>query len=176
MRSPNHLAEAFAQASRSWLLSPDWGMQASLVYYDYPNNTPSKVYDRAETGLNWRYRDVLTIGLSAIYAFGAENHDPKGALDIDFHWPLPGHFSLSAGVGFAQTIVTLYNPYGHEHGYANSYGYSRVTSYGYGHAGLAWSYRSWRMELDRVATTPEVRREAGDLSASPWVATVSLSF
>ena len=176
VRSPNHLAEAFAQASRSWLLSPDWQMQASLVYYDYPNNAQSKVFDRTETGLNWRYRDVLTLGLSAIYPIGAKEHEPRGALDIDFHWPLPRHFSLSAGAGFAQSVAAPYNPYDYENRHANSYGYSRVASYGYGHAGLGWSRGSWRVELDRIATSSDVRRQGGELSTSPWVATLSLSF
>lgn len=176
MRSPNHLAEGFAQAARSWLLSPDWDMQASVVYYDYPSNARSKVFDRAETSLDWRYRDVLTLGLSAVYPVGSDEHKPRAAIDVDFHWPLPRHFSLSLGAGFAQTIAASYNPYGYDGGYATSYDHNRVASYGYGHAGLVWSRGPWRVELDRIATTPEVRQQAGELSTSPWVATISRSF
>jgi hypothetical protein len=149
-------------------------MQANLLYYQYPGQNGSKSSDRAEAGVNWTYRDVLTLGLSAIDVFGANGHQPSGAADISFHWPLAWHFSLSAGVGAAQPVVAPYTPY--HNGYPNYYEYDRSGLHGYGHAGLSWSNGHWRMELDRMMADPGTQRQWAALGASPWVATISRSF
>jgi len=174
LRSPGPIAETLVQASRDWSLSSDWQMQANLLYYQYPGQNGSKSSDRAEAGVNWTYRDVLTLGLSAIDVFGANGHQPSGAADISFHWPLAWHFSLSAGVGAAQPVVAPYTPY--HNGYPNYYEYDRSGLHGYGHAGLSWSNGHWRMELDRMMADPGTQRQWAALGASPWVATISRSF
>ncbi|WP_460877133.1 TorF family putative porin [Rhodanobacter koreensis] len=174
VRSPGRVVEALVQASRYWSLSDDWQMQANLLYYRYPGETRSRAYDRAETGVDWTYRDVLTFGMSAIYVIGARDHQPRGAADLSFHWPLAWHFSLSAGVGVAQPLIAPYTPYGY--GHAGSYSYDRTGLHGYGHAGLLWSHGPWRIELDRIMADPETRQQWANLGASPWVATISRSF
>jgi uncharacterized protein (TIGR02001 family) len=174
IRSPGRVVEALAQASRYWSLSSDWQMQATLLYYRYPGETRSKAYDRAETGVNWTYRDVLTFGMSAIYVIGAREHQPRGAADLSFHWPLAWRFSLSAGVGVAQPLIAPYSPYPHD--YTGSYDYDRTGLHGYGHAGLLWSHGPWLIELDRIMADPETQRQWATLGASPWVATISRSF
>ena len=166
LRSPGRVVEATAEASRYWSLSSDWQMQASLLYYSYPSSPSSRVYDRAETSVDWIYRDVLTFGVSAIHVFGGRDHQPRGAADVDLHWPLPWHFSLSTGAGIAQSLVAPNSPY--------NYGKSSV--YRYGHAGLTWETGPWRVELDRILVERDARRYWGNLSASPWVATISRSF
>jgi uncharacterized protein (TIGR02001 family) len=166
LRSPGRVVEATAEASRYWSLSTDWQMQASLLYYSYPSTPSSRVYDRAETSVDWIYRDVLTFGVSAIHVFGGRDHQPRGAADIDLHWPLPWNFSLSTGAGIAQSLVAPNGPY--------NYGKSSV--YRYGHAGLTWETGPWRVELDRILVERGARRYWGNLSASPWVATISRSF
>lgn len=173
VRSPGRVVEALAQASRYWSLSSDWQMQANLLYYRYPGETRSRAYDRAETGVNWTYRDVLTFGMSAIYVIGARDHQPRGAADLSFHWPLAWHFSLSAGVGVAQPLIAPYTPYGYGH---NSYDYDRTGLHGYGHAGLLWSHGPWLIELDRIMADPGTQQQWAALGASPWVATISRSF
>ncbi|RDS81949.1 hypothetical protein [Dyella psychrodurans] len=169
IRSPGHFSEAMAQVSRDWSLSSDWQMQAGALYYDYPGNAQARLFDRTEIGLNWIYRDILTFGLSAICLTNGTHHVPRGAADIDFHWPLAWHFSLSMGVGVAQKLIQAYESYG----YNNRLG---TGVYRYGHAGLLWSYGPWRVELDRIATNPVIPRRSGSLVAQPWVGTVSWSF
>jgi len=171
-RKPDRFAETLAQIARSWSLSPDWQMQANLVYYDYPGNPQSRSFDRTEAGVAWIYRDVLTLGVAAIYPVGKTDHHPHGAADIGFHWPLPRHFSLSAGLGVTQTTYSYYAYYRHGHG---RYEYDRRDTYSYGHAGLLWNDGPWRMEVDRVATSGLPHRH-GYPDTAPWVATVSWSF
>lgn len=174
VRSPDRVAEALVQGSRHWSLSDDWQMQASLLYYRYATPTRSGASDRTETGLNWTYRDVLTVGVSAIYVLGAEGHRPRGAADLNFHWPLAGHFSLSAGAGVAQSLAAPYSPY--RYGHPRPYGHVRAGLSHYGHVGLVWGKGPWRIELDRILADPATRRQWDYLGASPWVATISRSF
>lgn len=182
VRSAAPIAEAIAHASRYWALSADWQMQAGLAYYDYPSHGDSQLLDRAEASLNWSYRDVLTLGFSAIYGVGSGAHRLRGAGDIDFHWPLPWHFSLAAGAGIAQYVGNYASAGGYDPGsyyggsYASYYPSHRTQTYGYGHAGLVWSVGSWRMELDRIFVEQDMRRQWGSHAPEPWVATLSLSF
>jgi hypothetical protein len=169
LRQPTHrLSEALAQLSRYWTLSGNWQMQGSLLYYGYPGNAPARPFDRTETGINWIYRDVLTFGLSAIYLTHGPHRDPRGAADLNFHWPLAWHFSLSLGAGVAQHLLSPYDSYGYQ-------GRLGTGVYGYGHAGLVWSDGAWRVELDRITTDPSMPRR-GYLVSQPWVGTVSWSF
>lgn len=184
-RSLGHGSEALAQLAHNWSLSDDWRMQAGLTYYTYPGNAQARAFDRLETGLSWMYRDVLSFGLSAINLTHGSDHQPRGAADIDFHWPLPQHFALSAGLGVAQPLSNSGATYG-GHGYWGYWGYwdyryygyrreRRSSYYGYGHLGVAWTYGPWRVELDRVVADPDIRRQSG-MAPAPWVATISWSF
>ena len=166
VRSPGRVSEALAQASRYWSLSSDWQMQASLLYYDYPSNARSGDFNRVETGVSWVYRDILTFGLSAITLTGGNDQRPRGAADVNFHWPLAEHFSLSVGAGVAQNLISPYGPYGYGH----------TSFYGYGHAGLVWGYGPWRIDLDRIMIDPESRQQWGSLAPASWVGTISWSF
>jgi uncharacterized protein (TIGR02001 family) len=182
VRSPSRLVEALVQASRYWSLSSDWQMQLSLLYYKYPGNNGSRAFDRAETGVSWSYRDVLTFGLSAIYPISAKSRQPRGAVDINLHWPLARHFSLSAGAGITQSLMAAYSPYrrvyagSYSHAYANHAYSARANHYSYGHVGLLWSNRPWQIELDRIVAAPETQQQWANRGASPWVATISRSF
>jgi uncharacterized protein (TIGR02001 family) len=181
IRSVGHSSEALAQAAHYWSLTDDWRMQAGVTYYAYPGNPGARAFDRTETSLNWMYRDVLTFGLSAICLTRGNDQHPRGAADVNFHWPLPWHLSLSAGAGVIQSLLgrTWTGGYGYSYGgYPYPYGnMPRPSSYyGYGHLGLVWSYDSWQVELDRITTVPNIGRQSGGLVAAPWVATVSWSF
>ncbi|WP_230474702.1 TorF family putative porin [Dyella monticola] len=175
-RSPGNDSEALAQVAHYWSLSDDWRMQAGLVYYTYPDNARAHAFERVETGVSWLYRDVLTFGLSAITLTQGHDHQPRGAADVDFHWPLPQHLALSAGLGVSQTLVGgAYGYPGAYEGQLYPYHLARVRSYyGYGHFGLVWAYEAWRVELDRMVTDPDIRRSG--VAAAPWVATLSWSF
>jgi uncharacterized protein (TIGR02001 family) len=166
VRSPGRVSEALAQASRYWSLSSDWQMEASLLYYDYPSNARSGDFNRVETGVSWVYRDILTFGLSAITLTGGNDQRPRGAADVNFHWPLAEHFSLSVGAGVAQNLISPYGPSGYGH----------TGFYGYGHAGLVWGYGPWRIDLDRIMIDPESRQQWGSLAPASWVGTISWSF
>jgi len=168
------LAETIVQASHYWRIAPDWQLQAGAAYYDYPGRGNGS-FNRAEGSVNWIWRDVLTLGVSAIYPTGGTGHSLRGAADVNFHWPLPWDFSFSAGAGYSQAQVPYYRAY--PNGRGGSYGYhggDRVNSYPYGHVGLIWGRGPWHVEVDRVLADSDMRRE--NQSASPWVATVSLSF
>jgi len=182
LRAPGQLAEASVQVARYWPLSGDWQMQTDLLYYRYSGSARTRAYDRAETGIHWTYRDVLTLGLSAVRMFGAPDGRVRGAADLDFHWPLPRHFYLSAGAGIAQIPAMPCRAYEHADSWRDLeygrpyYGCERHGSYRYGHAGLIWAMGGWRMELERIVTAPHMRRQRGAPGAAPWVATVSRSF
>ncbi|HEV7777068.1 MAG TPA: TorF family putative porin [Luteibacter sp.] len=166
VRSPGQAAETVAQVSHYWLVSENWQFRAGLLYYGYAGDARSKVYDRAETGISWIYRDMLTFGLSAIYVVGAGDSQPKGAADINFLWPLAWHFSLSLGAGLAQPL---------EARYSHHYGRDSDSPYSYGQAGLRWANGDWRLELARIMSD-QGRQPRGGLRTSPWVATVTWSF
>ncbi|MEW9623337.1 hypothetical protein [Rhodanobacter geophilus] len=173
LRKPGQLVEASAQASRYGSLSDAWQMQTSLLYYRYYGSARTRAFDRAEAGVHWMYRDVLTFGLSALRVLGARDRRVRGAADLDFHWPLPRHFYLSAGAGIAQAPAVPYR----SHEYAGSYyGHGPSGSYRYGHAGLIWAMGNWRADLERIVTDPQLRRQRGAPDTAPWVATVSWSF
>lgn len=185
-RSPGHGSEAMAQLARYWSLSNDWRMDAGVVYYAYPGNAAARPYERVEASVNWMYRDVLSFGLSGITLTHGEDHQPKGAADVDFHWPLPQNFAFSAGLGVAQPLTSsmgVWTP--SDNGSAQHYGYSyrqhygyvynhAPSYYGYGHLGVSWAHGPWRVELDRVFTDPDIRRQGS--AAAPWVATIAWNF
>ncbi len=166
IRSSGHIAEEQIQASRYWILSSDWQMQASLLSYNYPGSARSRVFNRTETSVDWMYRDVLTFGLSAVRLIDGKNHRPRGAADVNVNWPLRWNVSVSTGAGVAQSLVARYP--------ASEYGYENT--YRYAHAGLTWAQGPWRIGLDRIVTSASARRQWGNLAASPWVATISRSF
>ncbi|QWT18902.1 hypothetical protein KPL74_14245 [Bacillus sp. NP157] len=163
--SPGRVAETLAQVARAWSLTDDWQMQASLLHYRYPgNNAGARTYDRTELGVSWIWRDVLTLGASAIQ-LAHRGGGPRGAADVGFRWPLLPHLSATAGAGIAQYLAPLYRYYGQG---------SRPDRYRYGHAGLVWQDGPWRLELIHVFTDRQLSR--GERGISPWVGTVAWSF
>jgi uncharacterized protein (TIGR02001 family) len=174
VRDATPLAAVLVQASHYWRVAPDWQMQAGLVYYDYPG-LGRGAFNRTEGSVNWIYRDVLTLGVSAIYPSGGTDRELRGATDLDFHWPLPLHLALSAGAGYAQAQLPYYRHVDGGPGIGEIYrAHDRVHSYGYGHLGLIWSLGAWHMEVDRMFVDPSIRR--ANLAAASWVGTVSWSF
>jgi len=179
---PPRRGVALVQVSRYGSLSAEWQMQVGLRYYTYAGHIGSNAFDRAETGVNLTYRDVLNLGLSVIYVVGATGHQPRGAADLDLHWPLARHFSLSIGAGVTQSLAARYgscrcgDKSSENHGYESPYGRVPAGHYSYGHVGVSWGGGSWRIELDRIVTAPEAKQQWGNSDAWPWVATVSRSF
>lgn len=167
LRSPR-LAEGLLHVARSWPLSDNWQMQASVLYYDAPRRERARGYRRLEADLAWIYRDVLTLNLAALRPVGSDDAHTNPAAEANLHWPLTRRLSLLAGVGVAR--------FQQGYGYYRHYGQSRSAYYRYGQAGLAWSSNRWRIELDRIAThgAPAARRYTGGLA--PWLASVSWSF
>lgn len=152
----NHFLEATAQATRYWSLSGDWAMQASALYYKYPERW--RRFDRAEVGLHWTWRDVLTFGVSGT----STTHDDRGhvreAADATFRWPLGEHLSFTAGAGVARGFVAPYKPYR------------------YGQAGLAWTQGAWRLEVLRVASDQKYTYRQAYPTLEHWAATLQWSF
>lgn len=180
LRSPGRLDATLLQASRHWVMSDAWQMQASLLYYRYAGTARSRAYDRGEAGIHWIYRDTLTIGLAATRAFGTADHRTRTAADLALHWPLVRDVSFSVGAGIAQTLAWPRRDSDYDHGYGYGHGYSYRDNppsvYRYGNAGLMWSKGPWRVQLDRIVTDLERNRQNSDLRAAPWVVTISRSF
>lgn len=151
-----HFVGATAQAARAWILSPDWSMQASLLYYRYAPRW--RFFDRAETGVHWTYRDVLTLGVSATSTLHTDSGHWREAADATFRWPLTQYLSVSAGVGVARSLAPDYR------------------RYSYGQVGLAWTQQAWRFELIRVASDRERGWNPRYPTTDPWVATLLWSF
>jgi len=161
------LAEGLLHVARSWPLSTNWQMQASVLYYDAPRRERARGYRRVEADLAWIYRDILTLNLAALRPIGSPDAHANPVAEANLHWPLARHLSLLAGAGVAR----FQRGYGYYRYYGGGAGYYR-----YGQVGLAWSGERWRVELDRIATdgAPAARRGSGGLS--PWLASVSWSF
>lgn len=174
MRSPGNIAESILQASRAWVVSTDWQVQASAMYYRYTRSGSSRVYTRAEAGMAWVYRDTLTLSLSAVRALHSPDHEVRPGADIDFRWPLPRDLSFSVGAGISQALVLVGGYY--EHDIWVRHPHLDAATYRYGHAGLAWTRGRWQVELERVATDLGDRGRRANLDAAPWIGTVSLSF
>lgn len=151
-----HFVGTTGQAARSWVLSPLWSMQASVLYYRYAPR--QRFFDRVETGVHWTYRDVLTLGVSATSTVHTDSGHWREAADATFRWPLTQNLSASAGVGVARSLAPEYQ------------------RYSYGQVGLAWTERSWRVELIRVASDRERGWNPRYPSTDPWVATLLWSF
>lgn len=151
-----HFLEATAQAARYWSLSGDWSMQASALYYGYPERW--RLFDRAEAGLHWTWRDVLTVGVSATSTLHDDRDHLREAADATLHWPLTPHLSLSAGAGVARAFVAPYKPYR------------------YGQAGLTWTQGAWRVEVLRIASDQEYKYRQAYPTLQHWVATLQWSF
>ena len=111
------------------------------------------VAKRGSTGL---YRDILTFGLSAIYASSARGITgcvPPPISISTGHWR--GHFSFPP-------VQVSPNSHRIPHGYRSyRYDHNRGTLYDYGHAGLMWGNGPWRMELDRIMADPGTQRQWG---------------
>jgi uncharacterized protein (TIGR02001 family) len=168
-RSPGRIAETLAQVAKSWSLSDDWQLQAGLLDYRYPGSASgTRTYDRTELGVSLLWRDVLTMGVSAIQ-LAHRGGGPRGAADVGFRWPLAWHVSATGGIGLAQYLVP---PYRYYHG--RYYQDSQANRYSYGHAGLVWQNGGWRVELMHVFTNRE--RSQGEQRVSPWVATLARTF
>lgn len=164
LRTPGRLAEAMVQAARSWRVSGSSQVQASLVYYDYPDLGPSAGYRRAEANLSWIYRDLLVLNVSASRPMGRGWSRVVGAADADLRWPLAPHLSLVAGLGVAQF----------EHRY--EYHAGRLIHYGYGNVGLAWTHGPVRLEVSRIVTWNAPYQRPGTGGLQPWLATLAWSF
>ncbi|MGN6790229.1 MAG: hypothetical protein ACTHJP_11975 [Rhodanobacteraceae bacterium] len=164
LRSPGHLAEAVASVAHVWSFSESWRVQADVVYYHYAGRLRANVY---EPGIYWLYRDILTFGVSEVYIASADEHKLHPAADLNVRWPLAGGFSIAGGLGISRYAV----PYGYSPFERYQTGYYR-----YGQAGLLWRRGGWQVELDRVVIDPGSRRYLRGRVASPWLATISLSF
>jgi hypothetical protein len=144
------------------------------MYYRYTRSGSSRVYNRAEAGMAWVYRDTLTLSLSAVHALHSPDHQVRPGADIDFRWPLPRDLSFSVGAGGSQALVLVGGYY--EHGVWVRHPRLDAATYRYGHVGLAWTRGRWQVELERVATDLGDRARQGNLDAAPWLGTISLSF
>ncbi len=179
VRSPDGVVEMLAQAARNWPLSDDWQTQAALLYYRYEGRAHATTYDHWEAGVHWIYRDTLTLGVSLVRVIGANDHRLRAATDLDFHWPLTRHVSLSLGAGMAQSLVVRPGPDlgGDPESDAQEYPsyYGHRSAYRYGDAGLIWRDGPWLVKLDRIMTDLGKRRQPGSPGTAPWLVMVSRS-
>ena len=175
-RSPGTPVMALARISRAWAPSAEWQAQASVLYYDY---RARGIPDRLDANVYFTYRDLLSLGLSAIRVDNPRApRRVTGAADATLNWPVTRHLSLSAGAGIGQATVTTYGrrpPYPYAEGRVYYYRYDRVRTYGYGSIGFAWSDGPWRLQVDRNLDSLGEQRVYGS-RAPGWVATLSRAF
>jgi len=172
LRSPR-LAESLVQLARTWPVSDDWQLQASLLYYDAPRHDRARPYRRAEADLSWIYRDVLTLNLAATRQPGEHDARTNIAAEANLRWPLSHHLALAAGAGLARFQG---GSYGYGYGYGGYGGEARSRWYRYGQAGLVWTAGGWRVELDRITTDEAPASRRGTGGVAPWLATAAWSF
>lgn len=152
------------ELSRSWTLSDSWQMQVGLLRYDYPGNRINRLFNRNEASIGWSYRDRLSVSLAAFELPDSYRGRWYGAADLTVHQPLPGHLSLSAGVGISQAPAALYG--------LDDY----ADHYSYGHAGLMWNAGAWNVEIDRVFSDARSIYASRGGGIWPWVVTLSRAF
>ncbi|WP_284617610.1 hypothetical protein [Aquabacterium humicola] len=141
-------------------LDDDWQLDAGLSWYTYPGEAYARAYDRVEAGGGLAWRDVLSIGLTAIdyRAWPGRRGGLQWALDLGLRWPIAGGWSATASAGEADLP-----PYPQRR-------------YRYGGLGLAWQSAGWRVELGRLGADGTARRWLGAGAAARWSALVAKNF
>lgn len=155
-----HNTRVLARLGRSWALSSDWQAEAALGYYAYPGDGRYRSFDRSEFGVSAGYRDLLSIGLTAIHypAWRGSRAGLHWAADLGLRWPLAESWSATASLGRAD--VPMYSS----------------LRYTYGSLGLAWQQGRWRAELNRLGASADSQGWAGDLAQWRWSATIARNF
>lgn len=152
-----HDYQAVARASAYLSGDENWQLQARTSLYVYPGGGFYRFYNRYEFGLGARFRDLLSLDLTAIQLKEKEADDHLyPAIDLGLRWPLSEQWSLAGGIGRTEMM------------------WWRDTWYTYADVGLAWQAGPWRATLRHIRTD-EAARLYLDRSAEPRT-TVSLSW
>jgi uncharacterized protein (TIGR02001 family) len=151
-------SRVIVRAAQDWLLSNDWQSQASLQYYAYPGDRASRIFDRAEAGLSFGFRDLGVLGVSLYhYPHTSSDSTPlRWTVDVGARWPLGEQFSLTTAVGHASV-----KPRG---------------NYSYSSTGLAWHRQAWRLELSYLSTDRRARSLLTSGTPGHWSAALTHSF
>jgi len=162
--SPPRLLQSSFAVARDWTLADDWRLRAGLTrsryYYTGGRDRWWRV-ERNEVQASLLYRDLLSLSLSAARLHGSER--TTLALDLTLQRPLTQRVAVSAGLGVAG--IARYGDGNDRDGY-----------YRYGHLGLSWSRGDWRVDLQRIHAGAGAPRPWNAPQASPWLATLALSF
>lgn len=153
-------SRVLARLGRSWALSNDWQAEAGLGYYAYPGDERYRRFDRSEFGVSAGYRDLLSLGITAIHypAWRGSRAGLHWATDLGLRWPLAEAWSATASLGRADLP-----PDGSRR-------------YSYAGLGLAWQQGPWRAELNRLGASSSARRMVGELAPWRWSATIARNF
>lgn len=145
-------------AAQDWVLGNDWQSRASLLYYAYPSDRASRVFDRAEAGLSLSFRDLWVFGVSMYrYPHARTDSAPmRWTIDVGTRWPLNEQFSVTAALGQARV-----QPRG---------------DYLYGSAGLTWQHKAWRAELNYLDTDRNALTVLNSPARGHWSTTLTHSF
>jgi hypothetical protein len=149
-----------AQISRYRRLSDDWQVEGGLAYYAYPGDATAGNGNRWELQSGASYRDVLSVGLTALHypAWPGRRAGLQWAVDLGLRWPMAAGWSVTASLGRADLP-----PVPQRH-------------YRYGGLGLAWQGDAWRLELNRLGSDATARRVMGPAGQSRWSATATHQF
>lgn len=176
LRSPGRPVLVLGRATRSWSLSGDWLAQASVLHYDHRATPGVAVPDRTDATLYFTYRDLLSVGVSAMHPHEGDGRRVLGAADAELSVPLSRALSLSAGAGIAEAMLSRY-PAGRYAANGDYYaGATRPRRYGFGNLGLGWHQGPWRLRLDRHFNSLGDRRVYGGEAPPQWVVTASWAF
>lgn len=178
LRSPGRPVLVLGRATRTWSLSGDWLAQASVLHYDHRGTQGAAIPDRTDASVYFVYRDLLSVGVSAMHPDTGDGGGVLGAADAELNLPLSRALSLSAGAGVAEVVVAAYSRGGYNghDGYGADPGRTRIRRYGFGSLGLDWHQGPWRVGLDRHFNSLGSRRVYGGQTPPQWVVTGTWSF
>ncbi|MDI3259402.1 MAG: TorF family putative porin [Sinobacteraceae bacterium] len=149
----------------AWALDSDWSARLAYVHYAYPFNSPHRLYDydEADGTLAWRDRAFLTVAASpdtgAETTRGTASGRAALAYSLGWHQPLPGAFSVSAGVGYYDLRWVI------------------GTGYVYWNAGLSYDWGPMHLDASYIGTNATARQLYYDeLAENRWVVSLLWRF
>ncbi|MBX6421384.1 MAG: hypothetical protein IRZ06_10345 [Nevskia sp.] len=149
----------------AWALDSDWSARLAYVHYAYPFNAPHRLYDYDELGgtLAWRDRAFLTVAASPDTGVETTRGTAAGraalAYNLGVHQPLPGAFSVNAGVGYYDLRWAI------------------GTGYVYWNAGFGYDRGRLHLDASYIGTNAVARRLYYDeLAVNRWVVSLLWHF
>jgi uncharacterized protein (TIGR02001 family) len=163
-RKPWAHYEVDLYASKAWALSQDWSARLGVTHFAYLQSRVGGGFDHDELAATLSFRERINATVAwmpnlGTYAETHVEHHPARAYELTGVQPLFSAWSLYAGVGYYD-LSALY-----------------PRSYWYWNTGLAFSWQSLQLDLQRIDTDDAAKDLFGRQSAgSRWVASLNWRF